>query len=341
MKELSNYELCLLVHLCYIQNKKRFPGVSHPKGQMYFKAWTKLQNSINNYIHETVIIVSEPSKGGSLILAKPLIIQVKEKKLLENFLDDYCNYLAQDSLDSLSDGMNFTKLAKEFRASIDKNKKLTEYYLDSTLYIPIILWGIRKEFIKVKEMRFSLFPDEESQNRVSKLELRRRKLGSNEFEFCMTADLSKFMNITFKKHRHENYNRGVSEKDYVLEPQDWKMYFCILFACELSNNSSQIDGLCIISRELFTYRKVYTVKSEAKARSQFCRKVRNNLDKSSNKAKILLLGKDENTYYVNIKLLQEFQNKIKMTPFLQKGVNDNKNFYDVLKSDYEKITNGK
>lgn len=164
----------------------------HPRAKEYYKIWTKLEDTVNSYCNGIAIKVIEPSNDDS-ILNKPLIIQVENKELLERFLDEYSNYLAQDSLDSIYDGLNFIKLSQEFKASIDTNKKLTEYYLDNTHYIPIILWGVIKEYIEIKEMKFKLFPDEETRARMSKVELRKIKFGINDFEFGMTADLSKFM----------------------------------------------------------------------------------------------------------------------------------------------------
>lgn len=88
-------------------------------------------------------------------------------------------------------------------------------------------------------------------NRMSKVELRRRKYGYNDFEFSMTADLSKFMKLNIKKQRQENGNDNRPERDYILEPQDWHMYLCILHLLKTNAIEKQIGDIVTIDRRIF------------------------------------------------------------------------------------------
>lgn len=343
MKELSNYELCLLIFLRYKQDKIVFHGGLHPKAQEYCKVWIKLQDTVNACCKDTAIKVIEPTEpiGTAISNNTQLIIQVKNKVSLEKFLEDYSEYIAQDSLDSYHDEIKFEILAKEFKNSIDKNKKYTEYYIDTTKYIPIILWGMSKGYILVKELSFQLFPSEEVLERMHKIELKRKKLGSNDFEFSMTADISKFMNVNIRKHRCENGDKDNSGRDSILEPQDWKMYLCICYVLQTNPDIEKIGDVVTINREIFLERKVYTENSEKKARSLFNKRVRNNIPDIKGKPYLLKLNKDDSKYDVNIKLLQAFTNQTKIKPQLIKGLADSNNFCDALKYDYQKFTNGK
>lgn len=309
----------------------------HPRAKEYYKIWTKLEDTVNSYCNGIAIKVTESLEpiNENVSINYPLVIQVENKELLEKFLDDYSNYLAQDSLDSIYDGLNFIKLSQEFKTSIDTNKKLTEYYLDNTHYIPIILWGVIKGHIEIKEMRFKLFPNEETQVRMSKVELRKRKFGINDFEFGMTADLSKFMKLNIKKQRYENGNNDKFQKDFILEPQDWQMYLCICYALETNTDIEQIGDIITIDRGIFIEREVYTDKSEGRARSWFNKRVRNNIPELKEKQYLLKLNKDESKYDVNIKLFTAFTNQTKIVPHLKKGLSDNKNFHDALKYSYQ------
>ena len=186
-------------------------------------------------------------------------------------------------------------------------------------------------------MRFKLFPNEETQVRMSKVELRKRKFGINDFEFGMTADLSKFMKLNIKKQRYENGNNDKSQKDFILEPQDWQMYLCICYALETNTDMEQIGDIITIDRGIFIEREVYTDKSEGRARSWFNKRVRNNIPELKGKQYLLKLNKDESKYDVNIKLFTAFTNQTKIVPHLKKGLSDNKNFYDALKYSYQKF----
>ena len=206
MKELSNYELCLLIYLCYKKEGKAYRGILPSRQEEYYTTWVELSNAVNSYCKDTIVTVFRSSNEQTVSINKmpSVIIKLENKSLLEKFLDDYSMCFESDTLESETDGINFKTHIIQLQKAINTTKKLNEYYIDETKYIPVILWGLRREYIKIKDMNFTLFPSKEERKRIPLIERKRRKIGHNEFDFNIILDLCKFMEI--KVNNNDNIN---------------------------------------------------------------------------------------------------------------------------------------
>lgn len=206
MEELSNYELCLLIHLCYKRSKKLYKGFLPSSQEANYNTWLQLADAVNGYCKAAVITVNKSfiKQGGTLSEQTVSVIKLNNKSLLEKFLDDYCSCLEHNTLESVND-INFETQVSQFKQSINKTKKFNEYYIDKTQYIPVILWGLRKEYITLKDINnFTLFPNKEEIKRIPVIERKRRKISQNEFDFNILIDVSKFMEIAVSNTRCAN-----------------------------------------------------------------------------------------------------------------------------------------
>lgn len=208
MEELSNYNLGLLIFLCYKRQGKAYRGNIPSSQEAYYNSWKNLSQVVNSYCKDTVITVSKPVIEDIENLPKrtPAIIKIEDKVLLNKFLDDYSDSFEHDKLESDIEKCNFKTQLSQFINVIDATRKLTEYYVDKTEYVPVLLWGLRKELITFKDLDLSLFPNEEQRKQISAIEKRKRKIGSNEFDFSMIVDLSKFYDAYATNDKIENKN---------------------------------------------------------------------------------------------------------------------------------------
>lgn len=208
MEELSNYNLGLLIFLCYKRQGKAYRGNIPSSQEAYYNSWKNLSQVVNSYCKDTVITVSKPVIEDIENLPKrtPAIIKIEDKVLLNKFLDDYSDSFEHDKLESDIEKCNFKTQLSQFINVIDATRKLTEYYVDKTEYVPVLLWGLRKELITFKDLDLSLFPNGEQRKQISAIEKRKRKIGSNEFDFSMIVDLSKFYDAYATNDKIENKN---------------------------------------------------------------------------------------------------------------------------------------
>lgn len=323
MKELSSYEICLLIYLCYKRDKKKFMGGLHPKAQGYCKAWKRLQDIVNTYCEDIAIKVIEPSEAADSAVRKntSLIIQVEKKELLEKFLDDYIAYFEDDALISYNyDKLNFNRQDKQFevligkfRNSTDKNKILTTYFVDDTKYLPMILWGLRKECIGFKDIRFSLAPNDEQLDKIPDIELRKRKLRNNGLDlsiidFCITLDLSDFIRLRGLRKAENKAKENpdtIEFEETELSIPEWKLFHCIFMAVK----DLEVTGIQIISESAFTSMGIRINKTFEKDRSGLNTKLRNVLTKTSKYFLIKPNKDDEHKYNIDMALFKEFCNK--------------------------------
>ena len=220
MEELSNYNLGLLIFLCYKRQGKAYRGNIPSSQEAYYNSWKNLSQVVNSYCKDTVITVSKPVIEDIENLPKrtPAIIKIEDKVLLNKFLDDYSDSFEHDKLESDIEKCNFKTQLSQFINVIDATRKLTEYYVDKTEYVPVLLWGLRKELITFKDLDLSLFPNEEQRKQISAIEKRKRKIGSNEFDFSMIVDLSKFYDAYAASNRSEN--KKVKTKTKVVKSDE-------------------------------------------------------------------------------------------------------------------------
>lgn len=238
MDELSSYELCLLISLCYKQGKKTYRGIKPVRQEEHYRSWSELANTVNDYCEKSVITVSIDNTDNNTsyqIPPKPTI-NLKDKFLLEEFLDDYCNSFENGKLKLYnSDRISHQELLAQFRESIDKTKVINEYYIEEIKYIPIILWGLRKGFIKFIDIDYSLYSNKNQLKNVPYIKLNKRKYNQGVLDFGIMLDLSEFtynnissINDSFKKinftksdkhlldlarERLENANEIISSED--------------------------------------------------------------------------------------------------------------------------------
>lgn len=238
MDELSSYELCLLISLCYKQGKKTYRGIKPVRQEEHYRSWSELANTVNDYCEKSVITVSIDNTDNNAsyqIPTKPTI-NLENKVLLEEFLDDYCNSFENGKLKLYnSDRIGHQELLAQFRESIDKTKVINEYYIEEIKYIPIILWGLRKGFIKFIDIDYSLYSNKNQLKNVPYIKLNKRKYNQDVLDFGIMLDLSEFtynnissINDSFKKinftksdkhlldlarERLENANEIISSED--------------------------------------------------------------------------------------------------------------------------------
>lgn len=238
MDELSSYELCLLISLCYKQGKKTYRGIKPVRQEEHYRSWSELANTVNDYCEKSVITVSIDNTDNNAsyqIPTKPTI-NLENKVLLEEFLDDYCNSFENGKLKLYnSDRISHQELLAQFRESIDKTKVINEYYIEEIKYIPIILWGLRKGFIKFIDIDYSLYSNKNQLKNVPYIKLNKRKYNQDVLDFGIMLDLSEFtynnissINDSFKKinftksdkhlldlarERLENANEIISSED--------------------------------------------------------------------------------------------------------------------------------
>ena len=98
MKELSSYELCLLIYLCYKSQRYHRNDLKEEYSDKHLEIWTKLQNIVNNHTNGSVLSVKETNTKNHYPSLTDLSIQVEDKQLLCKFLDDYSGCYKDDVL---------------------------------------------------------------------------------------------------------------------------------------------------------------------------------------------------------------------------------------------------
>ena len=319
MKELSSYELCLLMYLCYKSERYSRNDLKEESFDKHLEIWTNLQNIVNNYNNGNVLIVNQIPIKNHYPLITSLSIQVKNKQLLCKFLDEYSNCYRDDVLKSYNDERlsshelekRFRRDIGNFRASVDKNKILKEYYVDNTKYIPIILWGLREKNIGFKDIRFSLAPTEEQLDFIPVIDRRKRKLKNNVsdniIDFCITVDLSKFMQLRgLQKAEHDaKHNPETMDLELLeLKRPEWKIFFCIYAEVK----DIKPEGTYLIDKKAFTSRGIKIDSTFEKDKSHLNCKVRKIVGRSK-ETKRFLIKPNGDKFKIDMVLYQEFYNK--------------------------------
>lgn len=330
----------------------KFMGGLHPKAQGYCKAWKKLQDIVNTYCEDIAIKVIEPSEAADSAVRKntSLIIQVEKKELLEKFLDKYSDYFKDDALDSYNFnrtgfnglGKQFNNLLGQLKRTTDTNKVLKDCFIDDTKFLPIILWGLRKNCIGFKDIRFSLAPKEEQLDKIPKIELRKRKLRNNDsdndiIDFCITLDLSKFKIARNVENIEEIEPRTEQTK---IEYPEWKIFLCINLS--INNNESRL-AICTKPACIFTNYGVDINSTFRKNRSHLNSKIRQIL-KTEEKTRYLVEHnkKDESKFDIDMALYQEFLNELNLEnyPSLSNSFKKaKKRFKEEELANYQRFTN--
>lgn len=350
MKELSSYELCLLIYLCYKSNRKSFSPANDTRKDECFRIWDKLRNIVNTHCGSEVISVIESAGLEITTTRKTLLIKVVNKTLLEKFLDEYCNYMEEDALDSYNyNNLNFNRLDSNFKehiatlkASINKNNILKEYFIDDTKYLPIILWGLRNKLIGFKDVSFSLAPNEEQLDKIPKIELRKRKLRNNcsdmnIIDFGILLDLSNFIKLrglrrTETKVKSKNTSQKIDLYKYKLRERDWRIFFTVKYAVEnlLEGDSISVD------KSLFIATKALTEASCHKQLTEFNTRIKGCTSRLDYKMNLLQTSKDNSKYDIDMLLYTDFNNL--KTPHILQGRETYKGILDKI---YQEFTIGK
>ena len=145
MKELSKYELCLLIYLCYKKQRYSRNDLKDESLNEHIEVWTKLKNIVNNYTNGLALNVEQNQIEKHFPQLTSLAIQVVNKQLLYKFLDDYSSCYKDDALNSYDDERlsshelekRFRKDIGNFRNSVDKSKVLKESYIVRTTIISV------------------------------------------------------------------------------------------------------------------------------------------------------------------------------------------------------------
>ena len=321
MKELSSYELCLLIYLCYKSNRKSFSPANDTRKDECFRIWDKLRNIVNTHCGSEVISVIESAGLEITTTRKTLLIKVVDKTLLEEFLDEYSAHIKTDTLISYDyDRYNFNRLEAKFdnllgklRNSVNKNKVLKEYFIDNTFYLPVILWGLREKFIKFKDIRFSLAPDDEQLDVIPNIELMKRKLKNDGndasiIDFCITLDLSNFTKLRGLSRIDEQAQErpqyaGIN--DEKVENPEWRIFTCIY---EAVKEKRADNGICLIHESAFTDMHVDIDSTFGKNKGYLNRKVRIALGKKNDKRQKLIKQNKKNKlmYEIDMNLYNNF-----------------------------------
>lgn len=320
MKELSKYELCLLIYLCYKKQRYSRNDLKEESLNEHIEIWTRLKNNVNNYTNGIALSVEQTHIENHFPQLTYLAIQVKDKQLLCKFLDNYSRQYFDNTLKSYDcDRLSSHELQKrfkrdigKFRISIDKSKVLNEYFIDDTKYIPIILWGLRNGHIEFKDIRFSLAPNKEQLDYIPSIDLHKRKLKNNVsdkiIDFCMTVDLSKFIQLRGLQKVEAEVRQDPDALDLEkpeLETGEWKIFYCIYAEVKDINK----EGIHLIDERCFTSRGVRINKTFEKDKSKLNTKVRRILMKTSKDFLIKPNKDDEHKYNINMPLYQEFLNE--------------------------------
>ena len=332
MDELSSYELCLLISLCYKQGKKAYRGIKPVRQEEHYRSWSELANTVNDYCEKSVITVSIDNTDNNAsyqIPPKPTII-LEDKFLLEEFLDDYCNSFENGKLKLYnSDRISHQELLAQFRESIDKTKVINEYYIEEIKYIPIILWGLRKGFIKFIDIDYSLYSNKNQLKNVPYIKLNKRKYNQGVLDFGIMLDLSEFMELEATKY-NDNNNKEVTsdksavkkkgrraayrtprEKQFHLQRQQWGIWFCTdLQVRSLIKEAKYSDEYINIGYKLFEESGVFEETTQPrKAITEFNKKVW--VDVFGEKDDVVeLIAPRGNKYQVNINLYRKFKNML-------------------------------
>lgn len=320
MKELSKYELCLLIYLCYKNQRYSRNDLKEESLNEHIEIWTRLKNIVNNYTNGITLSVEQTHIEKHFPQLTYLAIQVKDKQLLYKFLDDYSSCYRDDALNSYDDERlsshelekRFRKDIGNFRNSVDKSKVLKEYYIDNTRYIPIILWGLRKGHIEFKDIRFSLAPNEEQLDYIPSIDRYRRNLKNNILDkiidFCITVDLSKFTQLRGLQKAEGEARQDPETLDLEkpeLETGEWKIFYCIYVEVK----DLKKEGVHLIDERCFTSRGIRINGTFEKDRSRLNTKVRRILTKTTKDFLIKPNKDDTSKYNINMPLYQEFLNE--------------------------------
>ena len=319
MKELSSYELCLLIYLCYKSQRYHRNDLKEEYLDKHLEIWTKLQNIVNNHTNGSVLSVKETNTKNYYPSLTDLSIQVEDKQLLCKFLDDYSGCYKDDVLKSYNDDRltshecekRFRKDIGKFRISVDKSKVLKEYYVDDTKYIPIILWGLRKGNIEFRDIRFSLAPTEEQLDYIPSIDRCKRKLKNNTsdniIDFCIIVDLSKFMQLRGLQQAEADAKQNPETVELELPElsvPEWKVFTCIYTAVK----DVEKEGIYLIDESVFTKKGIRINKTFEKNKSGLNTKIRRILAKKPKDFLIKPNKDDEHKYNINMPLYQDFIN---------------------------------
>ncbi|MCQ2743804.1 MAG: hypothetical protein MJ230_03285 [bacterium] len=321
MKELSSYELCLLIYLCYGCGSYHTSVLCDEVLENYLEVWTKLQNFVNNYTKGSALSINQTTEYIKLNrTGVRLFIKVKDKQLLRKFLDDYSSCYEDDVLKSCNNDRlsshelkkRFIKDIGNFKASVDKSKILKEYYVDDTKYISIILWGLCRGYIKLRKIRFSLAPIEERLEHMPYIDICKRKVKSNIsdniMDFGITVDLSEFIRLRGlrKAEQDAKKNPDTIELQLIeLENPEWKIFTYIYRWAE--KNGPEKNGIQQMRKiyfpDIFKFNSTFD-----KNRSNLNTKVRKIVGRPNETKRYLISPnkEDENIFNIDMDLYKDF-----------------------------------
>ncbi|MCM1264737.1 MAG: hypothetical protein NC200_00940 [Candidatus Gastranaerophilales bacterium] len=198
MIELSNFELCILLDLCYKHDYISVVSAPEKSTELYCSKVTSLYQKIIT-IEKNMLLLNKDKSGLNGIYrniegAYRLRLKITNKVALDDFLRKYIEYHSNDKLHPYEEYTFLTKI-KEFVKSVDSDRNLTHYYINDNNTIPVLLYGLNKEEILLKELKYELFPPKEMISRTSMIKLKHQNYKGNvenDFGFEAIVDISKF-----------------------------------------------------------------------------------------------------------------------------------------------------
>lgn len=302
MKELSNYELCLLIRIYYERGWVTAGGNEFENE--YLPIWENIQNNVKRHCNKDVLI-----RTGNRLL-----VDTGEKDLLGKFIEDYVNELESNSLGSYNN-INFETQLSEFKKSIDKTQNHKSYVLHYTKHIPIIIWGLKNNYIKLKSVYCRKFPNIDSVEQKRAAHFTHIGAEYNEFDFSMIADLSELFTTAQQSNRtqlNDNKNK------FHLTEQQWKLWFCIHKGV-LNYIEEEDDEYFIIKNgEMFDEYVFNKTKNPDRTITGFNNQIRIILkEEKEYPKKYLIKHLAENKYKIDCKLYDKIRTMVMVNPKLK------------------------
>ena len=324
MVDLSNFELCILLDLYYRRNKLISVDSAPEKStELYCEILNNLYQKIIKDENKFLELDKDKKrlKGIYRRIEGAYNLQLKTRNIdeLENFLREYAEYCSNDELHPYEE---YTFLAKirEFVKSINAKHNLTHYYINNSEIIPILLYGLTKNEIILKELKYELFPPKEMIPHTSAIKLKHQNYKGNhenDFGFEAVVDISKFYNNYNPRTQTDAKN---PDELSLTEPQ-WRIYHVL--SCVV-DSIKQFEPYSI-EKDIFFRSKAFKSKNTFnKERSIFNTRVRQILKRTKNsKLRLIDLNKqNKNEFNIDMVLYRELSNKIELTPPLKKEYED-------------------
>ncbi len=183
-----------------------------------------------------------------------------------------------------------------------------------------MLYGLTKNEIILKELKYELFPPKEMIPHTSAIKLKHQNYKGNhenDFGFEAVVDISKFYNNYNPRTQTDAKN---PDELSLTEPQ-WRIYHVL--SCVVGS-IKQFEPYSI-EKDIFFRSKAFRSESTFdKERSLFNTRVRQILKRTKNsKLRLIDLNKqNKNEFNIDMVLYRELSNKIELTPPLKKEYED-------------------